>query len=75
MYASGGGYRGAQTATFDTPHKSVAGAPAYNEDALPAMPSWSNATSRHVEEEVPGDVEMEKLDHKTAQQQLSLIHI
>lgn len=62
MYASGavGGYRGgnvAQTATFDA---SKSGR--YNEDALPAMPSWDNATSR--KEEV---VEMEKLNEHDAQ--------
>lgn len=63
--AAGGGYRGAQTATFDVPGKN--GAPTtYNEDALPPMPSWDNAASRHVEED---DVEMEKLDHPQAQQQ------
>ncbi|KAK5128720.1 hypothetical protein LTR85_000053 [Meristemomyces frigidus] len=62
MYASGGagGYRGApaQTATF--------AAPKYNEDALPAMPSWDNATSKHVEDD---DVELEKLNYPQAQQQ------
>lgn len=60
MYASSavGGYRGgniAQTATFDTSSKNGR----YNEDALPAMPSWDNATSRR--EEV---MEMEKMDHQ-----------
>jgi len=62
MYA-GGGYRGAQTATFDAPTKPAAAA-RYNEDALPAMPSWDHAQSRHVED----DVEMEKLDQQTQQQ-------
>jgi len=63
MYASGGGYRGAQTATFDVPSKNTP----INQDALPAMPSWNNASSRHVEEEgtLPDDVEMEKLQHQT----------
>jgi len=37
------------------------------------MPSWGNAASRHVEEDVPAeDVEMEKLDHTAAQQQTLL---
>ena len=38
-----------------------------NEDALPAMPSWRDAKSVHVEEEVMpekrDDVEMDRLDH------------
>lgn len=61
-FASGGmGYRSAnvpQTATFDAPSKS---GEKYNEDALPAMPSWGAATSRR--EEVHDDLELEKLDH------------
>ncbi|TKA67829.1 hypothetical protein B0A55_09191 [Friedmanniomyces simplex] len=68
IYAAAGGYRGAQppqTATFDAPgHKK------YNEDALPPMPSWDNATSKHIEDD---DVELEKLDHPQAQQQQSLL--
>ncbi|KAK4508179.1 hypothetical protein PRZ48_001917 [Zasmidium cellare] len=60
VYASGaiGGYRSgnvAQTATFDTPSKNGR----YNEDALPAMPSWDTAASRR--EEV---MEMEKLNQQ-----------
>lgn len=62
-YVGYGGYRGPQTATFDVPSKKGAG---YNEDALPAMPSWDNAASRHVEDD---DVEMEKLDLTHAQQE------
>ncbi|KAF2655801.1 hypothetical protein K491DRAFT_598238, partial [Lophiostoma macrostomum CBS 122681] len=50
-----------QFATFDTPSKPV------NEDALPAMPSWSEAKDTHVEElvmpEKTGDVEMDRLNH------------
>ncbi|KAF2865305.1 hypothetical protein BDV95DRAFT_599778 [Massariosphaeria phaeospora] len=50
-----------QFATFDGPAKPV------NEDALPAMPSWGDARSRHVEEEVMpekrGDMEMDRLNH------------
>ena len=70
--AYAGGYRGSpvkQTATFDVPSKNGG----YNEDALPAMPSWDHAQSRHVEEEE--DVEMEKLDQQQpyAQQQESLL--
>ncbi|GAB7359978.1 hypothetical protein MBLNU230_g7502t1 [Neophaeotheca triangularis] len=58
-----GGYRGA-TATFDSP--STAKSPTtYNEDALPAMPSWGAATSRRVE--ASEDVEMANMDN--AQQQ------
>lgn len=69
MYA-GGGYRGPQTATFDEPMKPAAAA-RYNEDALPAMPSWDHAQSRHVED----DVEMEKLDQfpQQTQQQTGLL--
>lgn len=63
MYTSGAaGYRSAtvpQTATFDTPSKSAN----FNEDALPAMPSWDNATSRKVEQPYE-DVEMEKFDQR-----------
>ncbi|KAF2083531.1 hypothetical protein K490DRAFT_69722 [Saccharata proteae CBS 121410] len=54
-----------QVAVFDTPTKSAK----INEDALPHMPSWDQATSRRVEEvvesaepEKPGDVEMSRLD-------------
>lgn len=50
-----------QFARFDAPAKPV------NEDALPAMPTWSEATSSHVEETVVpekrGDLEMDRLDH------------
>lgn len=72
MYA-GGGYRGPQTATFEVPSKRNAqAAPKFNEDALPAMPGWDTAATRHVEDE-PEDVEMEKLDHTNAQQGESLL--
>ncbi|KAF2810519.1 uncharacterized protein BDZ99DRAFT_520584 [Mytilinidion resinicola] len=51
-----------QFATFESSSKPV------NEDALPPMPSWSDATSRKVEEEIvpekPGDVELHNLEHK-----------
>ncbi|KAF2116831.1 hypothetical protein BDV96DRAFT_572943 [Lophiotrema nucula] len=50
-----------QFAKFESPSKPV------NEDALPAMPSWGEAKSTHVEEvvvpEKRGDMEMERLDH------------
>ncbi|KAL1605411.1 hypothetical protein SLS60_004961 [Paraconiothyrium brasiliense] len=50
-----------QFARFD------AHAPPANEDALPAMPSWGDAKTTHVEEEVipekRDDVEMDRLDH------------
>ncbi|KAK5126496.1 hypothetical protein LTR08_004761 [Meristemomyces frigidus] len=70
VYASGGlGYRGA--ATFDSPSKQAGmGPPKYNEDALPAMTSWDNATTKHAAAE---DVEMEKLNYGQAQQQQSLL--
>ena len=58
-----GGYRSPQTATFDAPSNKNG---AYNEDALPAMPSWEQAQSRHVED---NNVEMEQLDHQAAQQE------
>jgi hypothetical protein len=49
-----------QFATFEATSKPV------NEDALPAMPSWSEATSYKVEETVvpekKGDMEMDRLD-------------
>lgn len=50
-----------QYAKFESPSKPV------NEDALPAMPSWSEAKSTRVEETVipekRGDLEMDRLDH------------
>lgn len=69
MYAqqAGNGYRGqpgpAQTATFDAAPKMGR----YNEDALPAMPSWDNATSKHVEDH--DDMEMGNLDRLPQSQQ------
>lgn len=59
---AGGGYRNAnvaQTATFESTSKNLA----VSEDALPAMPSWSNATSRKVEQpHEQEDVEMNKMN-------------
>ncbi|KAF2272847.1 uncharacterized protein EI97DRAFT_197765 [Westerdykella ornata] len=54
-----------QYASFETPSKPV------NEDALPNMPTWSEATSTKVQVEVQetalpekqGDVEMDRLDY------------
>lgn len=50
-----------QYAKFESPSKPV------NEDALPAMPSWSEAKRTRVEEvvmpEKRGDMEMDRLDH------------
>ena len=69
MYGGNGygyAYRGPQTATFDAPTTKNG---QYNEDALPAMPSWDHATSKHVEEQ---DVEMEKLDGIAGQQEALL---
>ena len=46
---------GPTTATFDAPGRrsnNQRGAANMNDDALPAMPSWSAAPSRHVEDEV-----------------------
>ena len=60
-FASGGaGNRSvAQTATFDSPSQK------YNEDALPAMPSWSNASSRRIEQpHEEEDVELDKMDNR-----------
>ena len=73
MYAAqaAGGYRSAnvpQTATFETAGKNGT---KYNEDALPAMPSWDHATSRR--EEVVEDVEMEKLGSEHHDQQDTLL--
>lgn len=67
-YGGYGGYRGPQTATFDAPTNKNG---TYNEDALPAMPSWEQAQSKRVEHD---DVEMEKLDHRTSQQEGLLSH-
>lgn len=68
-YYGGGGIRGgvASTATFDSPSQK------YNEDALPPMPSWNNATSRRVEHNEPGDVEMDKLQPSHTQQEVGLL--
>lgn len=38
-----------------------------NEDALPAMPSWNDAHTRHVEDTSPNDMEMDRLDPATGQ--------
>lgn len=50
-----------QYAQFDAPSKPI------NEDALPHMPSWGDATSKKVEKTVapaePGDVELNRLNH------------
>ncbi len=77
MYAAAGGYRGAQplaqTATFDAPGPKAKLPQVYNEDALPPMPSWDNATSKHVEEEDNEDMEMAKLEHPQEAQQQSLL--
>jgi len=73
MYGGGGGaawggYRGGpQTATFDVSKKE--GNANYNEDSLPAMPSWNTAKDRRelVEED---DVEMKRMDqHPSSQSQ------
>lgn len=58
----GGGYRQPQTATFDSPSNKP--------DALPAMPTWSTAQNKKVEDD---SLEMEKLDHQTSAQQ-GLLH-
>lgn len=54
-------YEKPQFAQFDAPSKPI------NEDALPHMPSWGDATSKKVEEEVvpeePGAMELNRLDH------------
>lgn len=66
MYGAGQwrGYRGApQTATFDAPGKKQN----YNEDSLPAMPSWNTATSRHELVQEEEDVEMRKMDQTQPQ--------
>lgn len=59
-----------QFATFDAHSKPV------NEDALPQMPTWSDARDVHVEEEaVPekrGDVEMDRLNYNGSAQQLGM---
>lgn len=57
----GGGSRKdvAQTATFDAPSSQKV----YNEDALPAMPSWQNASSRRIEQ-LEEDVELDKMDNQ-----------
>lgn len=62
-----GGYRGPQTATFDAGGKKQ-GNGNYNEDSLPAMPSWDTAKDRHelVEDD---DVEMRRMDQHSAQSQ------
>lgn len=71
MYGGGaapwGGYRGPQTATFDVNSKKQGNAN-YNEDSLPAMPSWDTGKDRHelVEDD---DVEMRHVNQQTAQSQ------
>lgn len=54
-------YRGAQVARFD--NSSSSGTTPVNEDALPEMPSWSNARTRRVEDDSQQeDMEMEPLN-------------
>ena len=56
-------YSGPQTATFDSGNKKV------NEDSLPAMPSWDNARTHHVEDEHKiHDLEMGRLNAPQAPQ-------
>lgn len=53
----------AQYARFDAPSQAKSGHK-YNEDSLPAMPSWDNApTTRQLDE----DLEMEKMPYASAQ--------
>ena len=59
------GYTGPQTARFDAPSNKKN---TYNEDALPAMPSWDQAQSHRIEDH-EHDVEMEKLNHNSAQEE------
>ena len=74
MYGGGagayGGYSGPQTARFDAPSQKNGN---YNEDSLPAMPSWDQAQSKRVEN---NDLELEKLDHNrnSSQQEALLSH-
>ncbi|KAI9046123.1 uncharacterized protein KD926_003961 [Aspergillus affinis] len=51
------GYRGAQVARFDSPSSPSHGK--FNEDALPAMPTWDNAVNRRVEDSDPHSEAME----------------
>jgi hypothetical protein len=51
-------YRGLQTATFDHSSRKA------DEDSLPAMPTWADATTRRVEDPShPEEVEMDRLDN------------
>ncbi|KAF2197760.1 hypothetical protein GQ43DRAFT_483883 [Delitschia confertaspora ATCC 74209] len=60
-FTSAQGPERAQYAQFDVENKS------FNEDSLPAMPEWKDATSKHIEveehavPEKPGDMEMNHL--------------
>ncbi|RAH83640.1 hypothetical protein BO86DRAFT_417674 [Aspergillus japonicus CBS 114.51] len=56
-------YRGTEVARFDAP-TSPAGSK-FNEDALPAMPSWDNAVTKRVEDTGPHveAVELESMNH------------
>ena len=72
MYGGGGaapwgGYRGPQTASFDV-SSNKQGNGKYNEDSLPAMPSWNTGQDRHelVEDD---DVEMRRMDQQASQSQ------
>lgn len=63
-----------RTATFNAP-TAARGAPVnYNEDALPAMPSWNTSANKHVEmtaeeREAEEEVEMTRLNNMPGQQQ------
>ena len=61
------GYRPPQFAQFDTGRNRNTIGGKVNEDSLPAMPSWDNATERKVFDEThEEDVEMGKLDPQKA---------
>lgn len=75
MYAppqmsGGAGYRGQPTSPHEVPNKS-GGATQFNEDALPPMPSWSQAQDRHVPNN--DDMELGHIQSPQAAQQQGLL--
>lgn len=59
-------YQGTKTATFDAPTKQQGAVGRYNEDSLPAMPSWADSKTKHVEDET---VELERIHTAPEKQQ------
>lgn len=67
--SGGAGYRGGPGSPYEVQNKS-GGATTFNEDALPAMPSWDHGRDRQVAQE---DLEMGHIQNPQAAQQQGLL--